>query len=123
MDDKLKYQDLLYFGYDWSEEGEENKKAEQEFIREIKEQFQHVELRDAYDGIKGYRQEVFLHEEDDTDYNVWLIGKGWHECSFTMQLMMMSGEPRQIEKIEGYLKLAKTKYPEVFKSSTDETEV
>ena len=123
MNGELKYQDLLYFGYDWSEDGEENRKAEQVFIREIKEQFPHVVLRDAYDDIKGYRQEVLLHEEEDEEYKVWLIGKGWFKCSFTMQLMMMSGEIRQTEKINNYIKLAKAKYPEAFKPETNETEV
>ena len=47
---KMKHQDLMYFGYEWDAD---SKKNGTDFIAEIK---------DAYDSIKGYRQEVYLEE-------------------------------------------------------------
>lgn len=115
MDDKLKYQDLIYFGYDWVDEATENRSNQNQYIKEIKERFPHAHLRDAYDDIKGFRQEVYLYAEDNDNYYSWLIGKQWFELSLTMQLLMMSSESEHSEKIERYFKLAKKQYPEVFK--------
>lgn len=117
METKLQYQDLLYFGYDWSEESAESKKAEQDFIKEIKDRFQNVKLQDAYDNIKGFRQKVYLEERLSDNYFSWLIAQQWFENSMTMQLIMMSAsrEPEQAKKFEKYFALAKQQYPEVFK--------
>lgn len=117
MEVKLEYQDLLYFGYDWSDESAENRKEQFDFIKEIKEKFPNVRLEDAYDNIKGFRQEVYLEEAENDNYFSWLIGKQWFEMSMTMQLIMMSDgrEPEQKEKFEKYFALAKKQYPESFK--------
>ena len=117
MEVKLEYQDLLYFGYDWSDESAENRKAQFDFIKEIKEKFPNVLLEDAYDNIKGFRQEVYLEEAENDNYFSWLIGKQWFEMSMTMQLIMMSAgrEPEQKEKFDKYFSLAKKQYPESFK--------
>lgn len=116
MEVKLEYQDLLYFGYDWSDEREQNRKLQSEFIKEIKERFPNVKLEDAYDNIKGFRQEVYLEEIENDNYFSWLIGKQWYEMSMTMQLIMMSADkPEQKEKFEKYFALAKKQYPETFK--------
>ena len=110
-----KYMDLLYFGYDFP--GEESLKYENDFKKEIQERFPNVELNDAYDSIKGYRQEVYLEKENQDNYYSWLIGKGWMNMSMTMQLIMMSAhnEPEQKEKFESAIALAKKQYPEAFK--------
>ena len=117
MEEKLEYQDLLYFGYDWNEEAKENKKFQDDFIKEIKIKFPKVKLKDAYDSIKGYRQEVYLDKENSDNYYSWLIGNGWFEFSLTMQLIMMSvnQEPESKIKFERYVDLAKKQYPEAFK--------
>lgn len=112
---KLEYQDLLYFGYDWSEDGNNNKQSEIDFKIQIKERFPNVKLVDAYDSIKGYRQEVYLEKTESDNYFSWLIGKQWYQESFTMQMLMMSGKSKEKESFDKYLKLAKQQYPEVFK--------
>lgn len=108
------YTDLLYFGY---ESDKESKGFQADFITNIKQKFENVELRNAYDGIKGYRQEIFLREDQNDDYHAWLIGDGWLEMSMTMQLIMMSSgrEPEQKAKLDKYIALAKQQYPQSFK--------
>lgn len=116
MELKLEYQDLLYFGYDWSEDGNDNKQSEIDFKSQIQDKFPNIKLVDAYDSIKGYRQEVYLEETESDNYFSWLIGKQWYQESFTMQLLMMSGKSKEEkESFDKYLKLAKQQYPEVFK--------
>lgn len=115
---ELKYMDLVYFGYDdLGKEGQENKKLQQEFIEKIKETFPNVELKNAYDQIKGFRQEVYLEEKDEDNYYSWLFGKLFYDLSLTLQLIMMSAgrEPEQKVKFDRYFALAKKQYPEAFK--------
>ena len=114
MDQPNKYTDLLYFGYEYEPE---SATFQADFIVNIKKKFENVELRDAYDSIKGYRKEVFLREDQNDDYYAWLVGDGWFEMSLTMQLIMMSyEEPDQKEKFDKYIALAKQQYPHAFKS-------
>jgi len=114
MDQPNKYMDVVYFGYDHEKE---SAGYQAEFIDHIKQKFENVELRDAYDSIKGYRQEVFLREDQNDDYYSWLIGDGWFEMSLTMQLIMMSyNDPEQKAKFDKYFALAKQQYPHAFKS-------
>jgi hypothetical protein len=117
METKIEYQDLVYFGYDY-EQGSE--KAQVDFMREIKEKFPNVEFKDAYDNIKGYRQEIYLKKENSDNYYSWLIGAGWFELSLFFQLLMMSAgkEPEQKAKFDKYFNLAKEQYPQNFKSKT-----
>lgn len=117
MSDKLKYQDLLYFGYEYDKG---SKETEIDFIKEIKEQFPNVKLIDCFDGIKGYRQEVYLEEENNDNYYSWLIAKQWFDCSLSFQLMAMSGEESHKSQIEKYISLAKQQYPEEFKQVSNE---
>jgi hypothetical protein len=108
---KMKYQDLMYFGYEWDAD---SKKNETDFIKEIKDKFPNVELKDAFDSIKGYRQEVYLEETENDNYWAWLIAFGWLELSLTGQLMLMDKD--QKEKLHKYINLAKSQYPQNFKS-------
>jgi len=102
--------DIMYFGY----EGEdESPKLQAEFIPAIKEKFEDVKLRDAFDDIKGYRQEVHLPDEKKDNYLCWLIGNGWFEMSITMQLMML--DQGQKDEFERIYELTKIQYPEAFK--------
>lgn len=101
------YLDLLYFGYEWESDSE---KLESDFITEIKERFPNVELKDAFDEIKSYRQEVYLDETEEDNYFAWLIAFGWLDASLTGQLILMDREEYLM-----YLELAKTQYPENFK--------
>jgi len=112
---QLKYQDLLYFGYDWSDESAENKKNQSDFIIEIKQKFPNVKLVNAYDSIKGFRQEVYIEEKDNDDYYSWVMAKGWFEASFGLTLMSMSPDAKQKESFNKYFDLAKKQYPESFK--------
>lgn len=105
------FMDLLYFGYEYSEGAKTN---EEEFVKEIKEKFPIVRLENAYDSIKGYRQEVYLPKIEEDNYRSWLIGMIWYEMSLTMQLMMM--DENQKEKFEKFILLAKIQYPSSFKS-------
>lgn len=104
--------DLMYFGDSFESD---SYKLECEFKDEVKDKFNNVELRNAYDDIKGYRQEVHLPEEQKDSYLTWLIGKGWLEMSLTMQLLMMDKEEKA--EFERIWKLAKQNYPEAFKKS------
>ena len=102
--------DIMYFGYEWDEDSRE---IEIEFIPEIKKKFKDVELRDAFDSIKGYRQEVHLPDEMKDDYYCWLMGNGWFELSITMQIMMM--DKKEEKEFKRLFELTKIQYPEAFK--------
>ncbi len=117
MGDEQKYMDLLYFGYDYSKESGQNREYEREFINGVKKKFPNVQLEDAYDSIKGFRQKVYIDEKDKDDYFSWLIGNQWYECSMMMQFLMMKAdkEKEQMERFEKYFALAKKQYPEAFK--------
>ena len=103
--------DLMYFGYGYG--SDDAVKNQAYFIKEVQEKFPNVVLKDAYNDIKGYRQEVHLDDSETDNYNGFLIGKGWFEMSLTMQIMMMSGEKK--EEVLHWIELAKTQYPEAFK--------
>ncbi len=111
------YQDLLYFGYSWSDEAGNSLRLQSEFMSEIKIAFPGVVFQDAYDDIKGYRQEVYLPIGESDNYYSWALAHQWHNCSMTLQLMMMSAdrEPEQKEKFDRYFAMAKEQYPECFK--------
>lgn len=107
----MKYQDLMYFGYSWEDNSQKN---ENDYISEVKGRFPNVELKDAYDEIKGYRQEVYLEEAESDNYWAWLIAHGWIELSLTGQLMLMDESEK--EKLLKFISLAKEQYPHKFKS-------
>ena len=100
--------DLMYFGYEYESD---SRGFEIEFKKEIKKKFKDVELKDAYDSIKGYRQEVYISKELEEDYYLWLMVNGWFEMSLNLQLMMM-GKKDEFKRL---IELAKSKYPESFK--------
>jgi hypothetical protein len=111
----MKYQDLVYFGYDHDpKEASEARKAENEFIETLRERFPDVEFKDAYDYIKGFRQEVYLPEQNSEAYYSWLFAFGWYEFSLTLGLMMRS--PEKKDEVMKYIELAKSEYPQNFKS-------
>ena len=103
-----KTMDLMYFGYDYEDD---SRGLEIDFKKEVKEKFDSVELKDAYDQIKGYRQEVYLPTELKEEYNIWLIANGWFKMSMNLQLTMM-GEKEEFRRL---IDLTKIKYPEAFK--------
>lgn len=102
--------DTMYFGYSYEDE---SKSLENDFIECMKNKFENVELKDAYDEIKGYRQNVYLDDNQRDNYLIWLIGDGWLEMSLTMQLMMMDKEKK--DEFLRLFNLAKEQYPEAFK--------
>jgi len=100
--------DVIYF-----DRNDDSEKLQEEFISEVKDKFENVRLIDAYDPIKGYRQEVHLPKEEKESYQIWLFGSGWHSCSFMMKLKEMNKEEH--EEIYRLIDLAKEKYPECVK--------
>lgn len=108
----------MYFGYTWNSESRKN---EQDFIKEVKEAFPNVVLKDAYNEIKGYRQEVWLEDNQEDEYMAYLIGNGWYNLSLTLQIDMMSKEKH--DKVMKWIDLAKKQFPENFKQNTEENGV
>ena len=106
----MEYQDLVYFGYEYDRN---SKMLESEFIREVKKEFPEVVLKDAYDSIKGYRQEVYLPKSQSDIYWEWSIAHGWLTASLIGQMMMMN--PEHQSTLLGYVEKAKIRYPDKFK--------
>lgn len=102
--------DLMYFGYDYENDSQ---KLEKEYKEAVVKVFPDVKLVNAYDEIKGYRQEVYLPEEQKDNYLSWLIGDGWLDMSFTMQILMMDKEHKF--ECDAIWSLAKQQYPKSFK--------
>lgn len=102
--------DLMYFGYEWDTN---SRQYQIDFIKEVKEKFPNVKLKNAYDSIKGYRLEVWLDDNQENDYMAFLIGKGWLDFSLTLQIDMMVKEKH--DKVMEWIELAKKLYPESFK--------
>jgi hypothetical protein len=103
-----KTMDLIYFGYNYEED---SRGLEIDFKKEVKEKFDSVELKNAYDQIKGYRQEVYLPNELKEDYYMWLISEGWFQMSMNLQLTMQ-GDTEEFKRL---IEVTKIKYPEAFK--------
>lgn len=109
------YIDLVYFGYDnYGEESINSRKNQTEFMETLKERFPDAEFKDAYDEIKGFRQEVFMPEDLKESYYSWIFAFGWYEFSLTTCIMTMS--PEKKEEVKKYIGLAKKEYPQNFKS-------
>lgn len=110
------FMDLVYFGYDhYRDEAKESIGYQEEFMNDLKERFPEVEFKDAYDQIKGFRQEVILPEEKKQDYYSWVIAFGWLEFSLTMQLFSM--DPDKKDEFISLINKAKSEYPQNFKSA------
>ena len=105
--------DLMYFGYTYEDDSQF---LEEEFIESIKNRFPNVELINAYDEIKGYRQEVNLPDEFLDDFNIWLISNGWLSCSLNLQILTMQEDNTEINRI---IDLTREQYPEAFKKKGD----
>jgi len=103
-----KTMDLMYFGYDYEDD---SRVLEIDFKKEVKEKFGSVELKNAYDQIKGYRQEVYLPIELKENYYMWLIAEGWFQMSMNLQLTMQGNT----EEFKRLIELTKIKHPEAFK--------
>jgi hypothetical protein len=120
LKDNLEYQDLVYFGYDHEpKEAAEAREAEKEFMETLKQRFPTAEFKDAYDYIKGYRREVYLPEGSSEAYYTWIIAFGWYNFSLTMGIMMRSSDKK--EEVAKYIKLAKSEYPQNFKTESDDS--
>jgi hypothetical protein len=119
--DNLEYQDLVYFGYDHEpKEAAEAREAEKEFMETLKERFPEAEFKDAYDYIKGYRREVYLPGGSSESYYAWVIAFGWCDFSLFMGLMMRSLDKK--DDVMKFIELAKSEYPQNFKTEIDESE-
>jgi len=105
--------DLMYFGYSFGKDEPDARKNKIDFAKEVREKFPNVVLKNADDDIKGYRYEVLLEDDEIENYNSFLFGKGWHEMSLTMQIMMMSKEKH--DDVKRWIDLARVQYPEAFK--------
>jgi hypothetical protein len=99
--------DLLYFGGD-----DDGLKFEKEFKEGIINEFPDAKLINAFNSIKGYRQEVHLSENKKEDYLAWIIADGWGVMSFTLQSIMID-DKKHFKKL---FAMAKKQYPEKFKN-------
>lgn len=106
--------DIMYFGYTWDKESHE---CEIAFIKEIKEKFPNIQLKNAYDEIKGYRQEVWLEDNQEDNYMAFLFGNGWYNLSLTLQIAMMTKEEK--DNVLRWIDLAKKLYPQNLKKNTE----
>lgn len=105
----LEYADLVYFGDDL-----DSSELEHKFQKELTKRFPEAKFNDAYDNIKGYRQEVYLKEEDVEDnYYAWIIGNGYLNLSLCLQIMSMQEEKK--ERFKNLIEKAKKEYPKNFK--------
>lgn len=104
--------DLMYFGN--SVNDYDGYEFEKEFIKLIKIKFPNVVLDDAYDKIKGYRQQVEIPDEQQDEYLAWIIADGWGYMSLVIKVLQLEKD----ENGEFYriYKIAKEKYPESFKT-------
>ena len=109
MENNLEYEYgvLLYFGDSY----ENGKEYQNEFISEIKEKFPLAKLTDAYDEIKGYRQQVYVPKGEKENFMAWLIAFGWFEFGLGSQIMLMSDD----KELKKYIDKAKEQYPEKLK--------
>jgi len=101
--------DLMYFGYTYDAD---SAGLEKQFKRDVNLEFKNVKLKDSYDQIKGYRQEVILSDDLRDTYLSWIIAEGWHSMSLTMQLLMI--DKRQKKECLRLINLAKENYPNNF---------
>ena len=102
----IKNVDLVYFGYKWDDHSHE---FEKEFIEEVSAAFPDAELKDAYDEIKGYRRSVFIDEEKEEDYLVFILAHGWYNFSMALRIMDYS------EKFDKLIARVKQEYPDCLK--------
>jgi hypothetical protein len=102
--------DLVYFGYEWEAD---SPKLEKEYMEEIVKVFPDLELRNAYDDIKGYRRSVFADEAfDELQYLAWAFSHGWSNCSMSLALLFMSEDK---DKRDEVVELGRKLYPECYK--------
>src|SRR5574337_1185116 len=105
--------DLMYFGYPYEAD---SSSLEKEFMSAIKNDFAEVKFKNAYDDIKGYRQEIMLDDFDRDNYYAWVIAHGWAEMSLMVQLMMMDYKLK--DEFFRLLDYAKQRYPHCFKPNS-----
>lgn len=113
MMEKETMYDLMYFGYEHKPDAI---KHEKEFIEEVTVAFPDVHLKDAFDSIKGYRQEVVLPREKQDDFRAWLLASGWYNMSLLMQTLMLDN----VKEIKRLIEIVKEKYPEAIKKDLDD---
>jgi hypothetical protein len=110
-----KFTDLVYFGHDhYGEKANNAQKEEKEFIETLRERFPSVQFKDAYDEIKGFRQEVILEKSFQDEYYSWVFAFGWMDYSLSTCLMVANIDGKDDAK--KYINLAKAEYPENFKT-------
>ena len=101
--------DIMIFGYP---DDKEAPILQEDFIEEITKKFPDVELRDTYDNIKGYRQEIHFNNNENDNYFAFLFGMHWQSFSLTLNLSILS-EKSDVKK---WIDLAKKQYSEKFKN-------
>jgi hypothetical protein len=83
------YTDILYFGYDWDEKAQENCEKEKAFLAKSAVAFPAIVCYDAYDSVKGYRQEVALPISEKHNFIMWLMEHNFLLCSFNYQMLLL----------------------------------
>ena len=100
--------DLIYFGYENNAPELQN-----QFISELTKDFPNVKLEDAYDSIKGYRQQIMFESKDEEEINMWLIAKGWFNCSLTLGILLLDDTRKK--EVKRLISNTKKRYPQDFK--------
>ena len=103
--------DLVYFGYECEDDSYKN---QVEFIKDIEIIFPDIKFKDAFDYIKGYRQEVVINIELKDEYYAWIIANGWYDASLTTSLILM--DAKQKDEASRLIQLAQETYPNNFKN-------
>ena len=99
--------DLLYFGHDFDANARNNALLEENFIKEVKEKYPLVQLRNRYDPSSGFKQSLDLPDTSQDDYYMWIIARGWVNCSMSFAFASSKRKGELMEK-------AKEEYPDAF---------
>ncbi len=98
-------EDLLYFGHDLDANAVNHARLEDNFIKEVKEKYPLVRLKNRYDN--GFKQRLDLPDVSQEDYYAWLIARGWAKCSLSFALVPQQRKSELMER-------AKEEYPDAF---------
>lgn len=113
---KKEFYDLVYHGYEWEND---SIKRQAEFRKLVKNNFHDLEIKDAFDGIKGYRTELYADVGFDRKlYFSFLLAFGFSSASLSLQLLKMRGnksEDNYFPSESEFLEILRERWPEQLK--------
>lgn len=98
-------EDLLYFGHDVDANAVNHAHLEDDFIKEVKQKYPLARLRNRYDS--GFKQKLELPGVSQEDYYMWLIARGWANCSLSFAVISSKRKNELMER-------AQEEYPDAF---------